>query len=41
MGYGYQWWLMEGGKGDYSSIGVYNQFVYVYPEQPRSREDDG
>lgn len=32
MGYGYQWWLPEGGKKDYSAIGVYNQFVYVNPE---------
>ncbi|WP_256574775.1 serine hydrolase [Pseudomonas sp. PA15(2017)] len=32
MGYGYQWWLLEGGKHDYSAIGVYNQFIYVSPE---------
>lgn len=31
MGYGYQWWLPEGGQGDYSAIGIYNQFVYVSP----------
>ena len=32
MGYGYQWWLLEGDQNDYSAIGVYNQFVYVSPE---------
>ena len=31
MGYGYQWWLPEGDLGDYSAIGVYNQFVHVDP----------
>jgi CubicO group peptidase (beta-lactamase class C family) len=31
FGYGYQWWLPAGGSGDFSAIGVYNQFVYVDP----------
>jgi CubicO group peptidase (beta-lactamase class C family) len=31
MGYGYQWWLMDGDEGEYSAIGVYNQFIYVNP----------
>lgn len=31
FGYGYQWWLMDGDEGEYSAIGVYNQFVYVNP----------
>ncbi len=31
MGYGYQWWLMDGDQGDYSAIGVYNQFIYIHP----------
>lgn len=31
-GYGYQWWLPAGEQGDYSAIGVYNQFIYVDPE---------
>jgi CubicO group peptidase (beta-lactamase class C family) len=31
QGYGYQWWLPEGDRGDFSAIGVYNQFVYVDP----------
>ncbi|WP_211241322.1 serine hydrolase domain-containing protein [Pseudonocardia spinosispora] len=31
MGYGYQWWIPEGDRGEFSAIGVYNQFVYVDP----------
>lgn len=31
MGYGYQWWLMDGIDEEYSAIGVYNQFIYVNP----------
>lgn len=32
FGYGYQWWMPpEGDEGEYSAIGVYNQFVYVNP----------
>jgi len=30
-GYGYQWWLSPGGRGQYSAIGVYNQWVFVSP----------
>jgi CubicO group peptidase (beta-lactamase class C family) len=30
-GYGYQWWLPAGGRGDFMAIGVYNQYVYVDP----------
>ena len=33
MGYGYQWWLMDGNEGEYSAIGVYNQFIYVNPSK--------
>ena len=33
MGYGYQWWIMEGDEGEYSAIGVYNQFIYVNPSK--------
>jgi len=32
-GYGYQWWLPEGDLGDFSGIGVYNQYVYVDPSR--------
>lgn len=31
VGYGYQWWLPESDEGEYTAIGVYNQFVYVNP----------
>jgi CubicO group peptidase (beta-lactamase class C family) len=31
FGYGYQWWVPEGNEGEFSAIGVYNQFVYVNP----------
>lgn len=31
FGYGYQWWVIDGTEGEYSAIGVYNQFVYVNP----------
>jgi len=31
LGYGYQWWVPEGDEGEFSAIGVYNQFIYVNP----------
>jgi CubicO group peptidase (beta-lactamase class C family) len=31
FGYGHQWWTPEGDAGEFSAIGVYNQFVYVNP----------
>lgn len=31
LGYGYQWWVLDGDEGEYSAIGVYNQFIYVNP----------
>jgi len=33
LGYGYQWWLLDGVRGEYSAIGVYNQLVYVDPSR--------
>lgn len=30
-GYGYQWWVPAGNRGDYIALGVYNQFIYVDP----------
>ncbi len=34
FGYGYQWWMPPSGdEGEYSAIGVYNQFIYVNPTQ--------
>ena len=32
-GYGYQWWLPAGDFGDYTAIGVYNQYIYVDPNR--------
>ncbi|NEE40194.1 serine hydrolase, partial [Streptomyces sp. SID7982] len=31
LGYGYQWWLLGPDRGEFSAIGVYNQYVYVDP----------
>lgn len=31
VGYGYQWWIPAGDEGEYSAIGVYNQFIFVNP----------
>jgi len=31
LGYGYQWWIMDGTQHEYAAIGVYNQFIYVNP----------
>ena len=31
IGYGYQWWVPEGDRGEFTGIGIYNQFVYVDP----------
>ncbi len=33
LGYGYQWWVPEGAEGEFSAIGVYNQFVFVNPSR--------
>lgn len=33
LGYGYQWWLPDGDHGEFSAIGIYNQFVYVDPSR--------
>ncbi len=31
LGYGYQWWIPEKQDGDFLAIGIYGQFIYVYP----------
>jgi CubicO group peptidase (beta-lactamase class C family) len=31
LGYGYQWWLPGEVPGEFSAIGVYNQFIWVSP----------
>ena len=33
VAYGYQWWLPVSDAGEFSAIGVYNQFVFVNPEK--------
>ena len=33
FGYGYQWWIPNGERGEFSAIGVYNQFVFVDPSR--------
>ncbi len=33
VGYGYQWWIPGGDRGEYAAIGVYNQFIYVDPSR--------
>ena len=33
VGYGYQWWIPDGEVGEFTAIGVYNQFVYVDPSR--------
>ena len=32
LGYGYQWWLPLNPDGDFCAIGIYGQFIYVYPK---------
>ncbi len=32
LGYGYQWWIPENPDGDFLAIGIYGQFIYVYPK---------
>ncbi|QOT82052.1 serine hydrolase domain-containing protein [Cupriavidus basilensis] len=33
LGYGYQWWIPDGNRNEFSAIGIYNQFVYVDPSR--------
>ena len=33
LGYGYQWWVPINPDGEFLAIGVYNQFIYVYPKE--------
>ncbi|MGY3305899.1 CubicO group peptidase (beta-lactamase class C family) [Pseudomonas sp. PvR086] len=33
LGYGYQWWIPDGARGEFSAIGIYNQFVYIDPSR--------
>ena len=31
IGYGYQWWIIDGDEGEIMAIGVYNQHIYINP----------
>jgi CubicO group peptidase (beta-lactamase class C family) len=31
VGYGYQWWILDGDEDEFSAIGIYNQFIYIAP----------
>lgn len=31
LGYGFQWWILDGNEGEYTALGVYNQFIYINP----------
>lgn len=33
IGYGYQWWVPEGGRGEFMAIGVYGQWMYADPSR--------
>jgi CubicO group peptidase (beta-lactamase class C family) len=33
FGYGYQWWVPDGGEGDFLAMGIWGQFVYVHPSR--------
>ena len=33
MGYGLQWWIPENPDGEFMAIGIYGQFIYVYPRE--------
>ena len=33
LGYGYQWWLPAGSRGEFTAMGIYNQLVFVDPSR--------
>jgi CubicO group peptidase (beta-lactamase class C family) len=33
LGYQYQWWIPEQSNGEYMAIGVWGQYIYVYPKE--------
>jgi CubicO group peptidase (beta-lactamase class C family) len=33
LGYGFQWWLLDGDEGEFAAMGIYNQFIYVNPSR--------
>ena len=33
LGFGYHWWPLEGGRGDFVALGIQGQMIYVAPQQ--------
>lgn len=33
MGYAYQWWIPVEPDGEFLAVGIYNQFIYIYPKK--------
>ena len=33
FGYGYQWWLPQGAEDEFAAQGIYDQYIYVDPDQ--------
>src|SRR5690606_23046682 len=31
IGYGYQWWVLDGDEGECLAMGVFNQYIYINP----------
>ena len=31
IGYGYQWWILDGHEGEFLAMGVFNQYIYINP----------
>ena len=31
LGYGYQWWILDGDEGEFTALGIYNQMIYINP----------
>ena len=33
MGFGYHWWPLEGGRGDFIALGIQGQMIHISPQQ--------
>lgn len=31
IGYGYQWWVLDGNENEFLAMGVFNQYIYINP----------
>ena len=31
VGYGYQWWVLDGNEGEFMAMGMFNQYIYINP----------